>query len=108
MNDETNCPECSGIGSFRDHDGKLIPCFHCRGTGVLKDESAYQHLEPVSHTLFAGLCPDCYGTGCETCRNSGRSYRTFTREIGHLTKAYPQRKPVTKEAGEPEKERKEA
>ena len=105
MSQESACPECSGVGTFRNSDGRLIPCFHCRGAGVLVEESAYRHL---SHPILDGICGGCAGAGCDSCRQTGKQYRQFAREIGHLSKLKPVRKPVTRELGEPERKERQA
>src|SRR5260370_18637541 len=43
LHPEVECPECGGAGFFGN--GPVVePCYHCRGTGVLINESVF--LEP--------------------------------------------------------------
>ena len=108
MSQESACPECSGVGTFRNSDGRLVPCYRCKGAGILVEESAYRHLANPRHSILDGICSGCAGTGCDLCRQTGKQYRQFAREIGHLSKLKPPRKPVTRELGEPERKERQA
>lgn len=90
MDSETRCPECLGECIFILPNETSIPCYLCKGAGVLIEESAYRHL---THSIFSGICNDCAGTGCGKCNFTGQCGRQIPHAITRLIKSVgPQRK----------------
>ncbi len=47
----------------------------------------------MNHPLWIGICSDCVGVGCGTCRGTGKSSEGKPHELEHLKRIRHNRKP---------------